>query len=546
MCGIYATEHYIPRNRPDVYEKCALLLFDTWDKQRGIKPELSFDAHVQAAMRSLALWLYPQQLSRQGLPRHLLIAYMKDYLLKKRFDNDEEAENAAVEFVDFCKGRAWVLTDVGSELYGFTHRTFLEYFAASQIVRENADPARLFDYLVDRLRSGGWEVVAQLALQILNKAVEDGADDFIEVLLSYCKTIVDSALHVKLLSFAAQSLTYIVPRPDVLRALTTDVIDFACSHEGDPVDGDMLGATYLLCAAQENLPLIMKYLFDHLEDRLTKNPSDMRALSIALYPERCSSLATSQGGYSVSSENGGYWQEHAKHQYARFSQFARAKRGEISWIAIYLLEHDFASVDEILDSFGVEILYSFDSDFPFHVTVLPLVLRIVLSIPSSPGESRLQSPIIDIGWEEVNAIKNSLVARRTPWFESDLSGNSDLNHEAVVMALDEWDSANESTNLGSFLFFIATLIDASLGSVARIAARIAEQRKANDDMKLAAQMIQAREVAIQRKRRSLANNSIDEQTLLDRGVDQPTAAILTQWMSDGRFRFLRVKRRRRL
>jgi hypothetical protein len=85
MCGIYASENYIPRNRPDVYEKCALLLFDRWDKQRGINAPLSFDAHVQAAMRSLALWLYPRQESQKGLQRDQLIRYMTEYLLQKRF-----------------------------------------------------------------------------------------------------------------------------------------------------------------------------------------------------------------------------------------------------------------------------------------------------------------------------------------------------------------------------------------------------------------------------------------------------------------------------
>jgi hypothetical protein len=87
MCGIYASENYIPRNRPDVYEKCALLLFDRWDKQRGINAPLSFDAHVQAAMRSLALWLYPRQESQQGLPREQLVRYMTDYLLESGLTN---------------------------------------------------------------------------------------------------------------------------------------------------------------------------------------------------------------------------------------------------------------------------------------------------------------------------------------------------------------------------------------------------------------------------------------------------------------------------
>jgi hypothetical protein len=35
MCNIYRGENYIPRNRPDVYEKCAVMLFERWDKSRA-------------------------------------------------------------------------------------------------------------------------------------------------------------------------------------------------------------------------------------------------------------------------------------------------------------------------------------------------------------------------------------------------------------------------------------------------------------------------------------------------------------------------------
>ena len=40
MCNIYRGENYIPRNRPDVYEKCAIMLFEKWDKSRGINVPL--------------------------------------------------------------------------------------------------------------------------------------------------------------------------------------------------------------------------------------------------------------------------------------------------------------------------------------------------------------------------------------------------------------------------------------------------------------------------------------------------------------------------
>jgi hypothetical protein len=337
MCGIYASENYIPRNRPDVYEKCALLLFDSWDKQRGIKAPLSFDAHVQAAMRSLALWLYPQQASQQGLPRAKLINYMKEYLMRKRFDNEDEAENAATEFIDFCKGRAWVLTDVGAELYGFTHRTFLEYFAASQIVRENTDPARLFDYLVARLHGGGWEVVAQLALQVLNKSVEDGADDFLEILLAYTDSDIELPLKEKLLAFATQALTYIVPRPPVLKTMAAQVGEYyGRSYRPQSDDGLNFNVPlYLfLGASSENLPLISKYLYDYLEYLLKENPSDSSALSIALYADLLAETGSYTSGSYSSRRNTDFWHHQVEVNASRLNDAITAQRETVNSVAI--------------------------------------------------------------------------------------------------------------------------------------------------------------------------------------------------------------------
>ena len=71
MCGIYASERYIPRNRPEVYEKCAVLLFDRWDRQRGIHTPLPFDANIfnQLCGRShLFMYNQPRKKASQSAP----------------------------------------------------------------------------------------------------------------------------------------------------------------------------------------------------------------------------------------------------------------------------------------------------------------------------------------------------------------------------------------------------------------------------------------------------------------------------------------------
>lgn len=582
MCGIYASEHYIPRNRPDVYEKCALLLFDTWDKQRGIKPALSFDAHVQAAMRSLALWLYPQQLSRQGLPRATLIDHMKSYLLKKRFDNEEDAENAAVEFVDFCKGRAWVLTDVGAELYGFTHRTFLEYFAASQIVRENTDPAKLFDYLVERLRTGGWEVVAQLALQILNKAVEDGADDFLEILLAYVGQDVEIRLRWKLIAFATQSLTYIVPRPAVLRSLTTKVIDFVCSRPKLPDgNGDIVALAYLLFgAAPENLPLIAKYAFDELAARLARDELDNWALSIALNTNTYAVSGGSRTEYETSNDNREFWKQQCELQSARFQLAAEGQKRKYSWVAVYLLERGLCSITELLDWFGPAALYGNLPDERASASrELPLAARIVLNelgmtgnwlVPYGSGTKLTPS--------QIDEVKEALLRLNTPWFgatEDMLTGP-----EVLALALDRvpyvgvsrvpYRSTSQRTgtaqsismqsrpgSLSALLFFAATLSDVADTVFFRVIDRyswemshVGEKREVQPEWHLLYSLLLSRAIISDEEIRKALTRAqtdvrISQEALSEVGVDDATASVLCRWISDSKFRFIKGVGRRR-
>jgi predicted NACHT family NTPase len=42
MCNLYRVEGYIPKNRPEVYGKCSIMLFERWDKVRDILIPLPF------------------------------------------------------------------------------------------------------------------------------------------------------------------------------------------------------------------------------------------------------------------------------------------------------------------------------------------------------------------------------------------------------------------------------------------------------------------------------------------------------------------------
>lgn len=539
MCGIYSSENYIPRNRPDVYEKCALLLFEKWDQQRGINAPLSFDAHVQAAMRSLALWLYPQQASQQGLPRDRLIAFMKGYLLEKRFDDECEAENAATEFIDFCKGRAWVLTDIGSELYGFTHRTFLEYFAASQIVRLNPDPVKLFDYLKERIEGGGWEVVAQLALQIINKTVEDGADDFLEVLLRTVENLEnqdDARLRAVLLAFATQALSYIVPRPPVLRSIVQSAIVMFCGQRravavrpSKPITSiEAVSPTFMILGASpENLPLVSKYTYDFLAKLLENRPDDEAALALALYPDTYSAISVVRSsGYRGSRNNVEFWREQRESNWEHLANSIELQRNSHPWVEAYLFERGRSTANDFLSKFTVRDLYEMENTgLLTDDLVLPLVPRIWLNLINFDGPERTQASD-----HQIDELRMALIRKQTPWF---ISESRNRYHGIVFYVMERMSARSGSIgSIASFLFFGATLLDISGAPIGRSRMMPDEGNDWINELN--------RIWTLKRSSRSIdIDREAERERLIHIGVDDATAEILVRWMSDRFFCFIR-------
>jgi hypothetical protein len=189
MCILYRGEGSIPRSRPEVYEKCAMLLFHKWDASRKIHVELQARNLIEPVLRYLAYWLLTRGGTRPVVGESQLISQTATYFLSRGFEQYADAETAAREFVDFCRGRLWVFTEAGTTghgepLYTFTHRTFLEYFAAAYLASVHDSPERLARELAGHVAKSEWDTVAQLAIQIKDHASERGADRIFQTLLA--------------------------------------------------------------------------------------------------------------------------------------------------------------------------------------------------------------------------------------------------------------------------------------------------------------------------------------------------------------------------
>ncbi|MFF1376000.1 NACHT domain-containing protein [Streptomyces sp. NPDC058308] len=427
MCGIYASENYIPANRPDVYKKCAELLFDKWDKQRGIVTPLPFDAHVKHAINSLAYSIYSNPEKQSGLTRDQLIRFVTGFLLEKRFEDEDEAEAAASQFVDFCTGRAWVLSNVGSdaaqELYGFTHRTFLEYFAANQLVRLNPTAAQLFTKLRRRIARAEWDVVSQLSLQIVGNNTEDGIDDFLERILQAAESATLDE-EVNLLSFAARSLAFAVPRPQLLRQICRANVELALKagsvtrHASGRTSERTSSLFYLrgigalLHANWENLPTVARNIRYELTPANFQDDPCEANLEIRLALSLCISLiphTTLDDTFYMDRKVSEFWDKFEAESFSLLESEIVSFSSTRQWVAVAAAMAGIIPMAQVVEKYGPAAL------FQYHMG--PLILRapFILRLPTDrvDGVCFRCDSAVQRNLEELSEI---LPACSTPWF----------------------------------------------------------------------------------------------------------------------------------
>ncbi|BCY11746.1 serine protease [Actinoplanes sp. L3-i22] len=183
MCSIFAVEGDIPSTLSEIYQKCAQLYFRDWDSRRRIRAteaigRLPSSIIFEAFSALAASMLRDDSESRSGVTMMQLTANLRQFFQSRRVLDEAEEGAVAEAFADFVSGRAWLVdkvgrNDQGAVLYQFTHRTFLEYFAAEHAVRTLRNPADLAEFGLSALSAEGQIVVAQLVFQICGRARPD-------------------------------------------------------------------------------------------------------------------------------------------------------------------------------------------------------------------------------------------------------------------------------------------------------------------------------------------------------------------------------------
>lgn len=369
MCSLYKQDGYIPSNRPDVYGRCAELLFVKWDKKRGIHFNLPFEHHIRPAMNYLAYWIYSNKELQGGVKEDDLTEKATEYLHRWCFEDVFEARAAAKEFIDFCKGRAWVFSDTGTtqlqRLYQFTHRTFLEYFTAEHLVQTHRTPKDLAKLLHPKIATREWDIVSQLAFQLKGSRIQGDTDELLGDLLdaAECRGTGEKR---KLLCFAARCLEFMVPTPSTrrciikatLRWITEWLIEVDEEQDVRKIDDtareSMAG---LIKSNSENVATVKEYIPLVIREMVEEESDEVSAAALH--------IAENLNMFSRIDSEARLWSDISQSIFTINSERAHHLAISFPGLAIFLMERGSLSLGEILEWHGAGIL--FDSlFFPFY------------------------------------------------------------------------------------------------------------------------------------------------------------------------------------
>ena len=290
MCVLYRGEGSMPRNRPDVYAQCAALLFRKWDARRHIDIQLRVRSQAEPAIRHLAYWVLTRGQEQPTVTEPELLRATSAFLYDQGFEDGDDTLDAAQEFITFCRNRAWVFSDAGTtpdgqRLYAFTHRTFLEYFAAAHLAALCDSPEDLARELGPRIARQEWEVAAELAVQIKSNNSDRGAQRIYAVLLGDASRSPQDRSNI--LRFLARCVRFIEPPPRTVRDLARAALDHLFG--GDISDETRyLPLSWLLASCASCCGIVKDELATRIDDMVSSCDQDihLNGLRLAIWVSR--------------------------------------------------------------------------------------------------------------------------------------------------------------------------------------------------------------------------------------------------------------------
>jgi hypothetical protein len=372
MCILYHGEGSIPRNRPELYQQCAEMLFRKWDARRHINLELRARYLIEPALRHLAYWLFTKGSSESVVTERELIHETTHFFYPRGFDTEDEAREAAIEFIHFCRGRAWVFTDAGTTatgetLYTFTHRTFMEYFAATYLATTNDLPQTLADILLPHIAKEEWLVVGELAIQKKDQINDRGAE---RVILAMLDNRAQQSIENwgNILVFLTRCLRVVNVAPNVTRQMVRSVLSHLDS--GNPNNRIYFSPlTKLLWIPADRREIVRGEIDEWTESKIKSDDPVQKLRALQLSAQINHGIHFGMRDFVTQAEEhevSRYWSEAAKAAVTKYSQEIKGLMKTEPSITFLALIEDLVTVNEVLSWEGDRLSF-FIEDIPLGV-----------------------------------------------------------------------------------------------------------------------------------------------------------------------------------
>ncbi|WKN61061.1 NACHT domain-containing protein [Rhodococcus opacus] len=188
LCALYREHGSLPTDRRGVYARCADLLFRRWDSHRQIEHAGAMPKYAERLMQEIARWVYTSASVQDGIEEQQLVRVLAHSLVDRDGFEHSDAERDSRSFVEFCAGRAWLLASFGTNnrgqrMFRFTHRTFLEYFAAESFVRRSDTQEEICKEINRVFDRDATSVVPELLIQAYDSQRDNGGPTIFKELL---------------------------------------------------------------------------------------------------------------------------------------------------------------------------------------------------------------------------------------------------------------------------------------------------------------------------------------------------------------------------
>ncbi|RSS39749.1 HEAT repeat domain-containing protein [Streptomyces sp. WAC08241] len=191
ILAIIGRRRELPRDRRTVYEHAVDVLVEHWDPSKYLK-DRQVEEHLpylgpEDKRELLRLIARQMQEGHGGISgNHIagpdLLKSFEEYLKDRYALAPDRAATAARVMLDQFRHRNFILSRYGGEVYGFVHRTFLEYLAATDLAHRfnqerSLSETDLQDLFADKVHDPTWHEILLLLVGLLDERFVAGVID---------------------------------------------------------------------------------------------------------------------------------------------------------------------------------------------------------------------------------------------------------------------------------------------------------------------------------------------------------------------------------